>query len=306
MHISVLMLLCSIWWPLAVQAFTPDAADSSCMSSADDEPSDEISLLQTQGPLVRSKGSSFVMNDASLDSSASLETLMYKYGTDKSKDDHKYSDLYSMLFDPIRLNVKNVTEIGIATGQSVKVWHDYFPTADIHGLDLFLEQLQEDVKRDLQLSDRIHLYQANSTDAGSVSQLGLVPNSMDIVIDDGNHAAVAQERTLQLLWPFVRPGGYYAIEDVYPLDQYGDPKSYYPFLHNPEKLQPQTQKLFQENDAFFVDTTLGHRAWNQWQKAVGPEYAKDRFHHNSHVVVIRKRTEPLSPVSINYGSVAMK
>ena len=32
----------------------------------------------------------------------SLETLMFYYGTDKSHDDHKYVDLYSALFDPIR------------------------------------------------------------------------------------------------------------------------------------------------------------------------------------------------------------
>ena len=42
-------------------------------------------------------------------------------GTDKSHDDHKYTDLYASLFDPIRDRVLNVTEIGIAMGQSLQV-----------------------------------------------------------------------------------------------------------------------------------------------------------------------------------------
>ena len=51
----------------------------------------------------------------------SLEEIAYKYGTDKSKGDHKYVDLYMMLFDPIRTRVRNVTEVGVAHGQSLRV-----------------------------------------------------------------------------------------------------------------------------------------------------------------------------------------
>lgn len=36
----------------------------------------------------------------------SLERLAYRMGTDKSKDDHKYVDLYASLFDPIRDTVR--------------------------------------------------------------------------------------------------------------------------------------------------------------------------------------------------------
>ena len=43
-----------------------------------------------------------------------LEDLFYKYGTDKSKDDHGYSDFYSILFDSIKDTVTNMTEIGIS------------------------------------------------------------------------------------------------------------------------------------------------------------------------------------------------
>ena len=43
------------------------------------------------------------------DTETSLEDLMYRYGTDKGKDDHKYSDFYAALFDPLRRRGLNVT-----------------------------------------------------------------------------------------------------------------------------------------------------------------------------------------------------
>jgi len=66
----------------------------------------------------------------------SLEALAYRFGTDKSKDDHSFVNLYSMLLDPIREKVQHILEVGVATGQSIKMWHEYFPNAQIYGMDI--------------------------------------------------------------------------------------------------------------------------------------------------------------------------
>ena len=55
-----------------------------------------------------------------------LEALAFKYGTDKSKDDHKYVDVYESLFQSKRRHIKNITEIGVSAGQSLQMWDDYF------------------------------------------------------------------------------------------------------------------------------------------------------------------------------------
>ena len=68
------------------------------------------------------------------DERPSLEELAYRFGTDKSHDDHKYTDLYSMLLDPIRDRVQNMTEIGVAAAQSLEMWHTYFPHALVWGI----------------------------------------------------------------------------------------------------------------------------------------------------------------------------
>jgi len=144
---------------------------------------------------------------------APLEDLAYSWRTDKSHDDHKYVDLYSMLFDGIRERVVNLTEVGVAAGQSLGMWHDYFPRADVWGLDISEYNLGVAAST-LESQRRVHLRYANSQSASSIAALGLEHGSMDIIIDDGAHDAPSNELTLLTLWPYLKPGGYYCIEDV--------------------------------------------------------------------------------------------
>lgn len=220
----------------------------------------------------------------------SLESIMYHYRTDKSKDDKKYSDLFAMLFDPIRSRVRNVMEVGMGNGGSTMVWHDFFTEASIYGVDQSLSR----VRNYLRGLPRIHLLQANPLQA-EVAELGLSPGSMDIVFESAGLGLTGQERILPRLWPLVRAGGYYVIQDV-SWDRDMDQKSY-PLLHNPEALPKEVRRVFSENDAFFADTTLGHRAFGDFIRDVPEDL--NRFSHNAHVIVIRKRTEPLRAVSVN-------
>jgi len=224
-----------------------------------------------------------------------VEGLAYELGTDKSKDDHNYVALYSMLFDARRLSIQNVTEVGIATGQSLKMWHEYFPHATIHGIDIENVSILNTVMAPF---ERVKLHRASSQVVGVSEYLGLAPESMDLVIDDGDHTWSGQERTLANMWRLVKPGGFYMIEDVQwdgaPLDRRS-----YRMIHHPNFMPQFMQDIFTNNDAMFVDTTLGHRAWKDYIQYLGAGFAVDHFSHNSHMLIIRKRAEPLRPVHIN-------
>ena len=55
------------------------------------------------------------------------------------------------------------------------------------------------------------------TDASEPAQLQRIPNLpelLDIIIDDGSHRFHDQETMLLTLWPRLRPGGFYVVEDV--------------------------------------------------------------------------------------------
>ena len=220
-------------------------------------------------------------------------------GTDKGHDDHKYTDLYNALFEPIRDRVVNITEIGVALGQSLQVWHDYFERANVWGVDIHPAVIKR-ARKMFAEKPRVHILRANSK-SNDALHLGLAYGSMDIIIDDGDHYPPVMEKTLHRWWPFLKPGGYYCVEDVATGanskgQRYGGhgwffPPGSAPLVHNRSYVSEATAKLFHENDIFFVDTHVGHRAHDQVRRALGL-WMKDEVNHLSHVLVLRKRETP--------------
>ena len=49
---------------------------------------------------------------------------------------HSYLPLYQKLLGKKKLTSKNILEIGIFNGGSIKLWNDYFTNATIYGLDV--------------------------------------------------------------------------------------------------------------------------------------------------------------------------
>ena len=230
-----------------------------------------------------------------------LEDLAYKAGTDKSKDDHKYVDVYASLFDPIRQHVRNVTEIGVASGQSISMWHKYFHHADVWGFDMLIHSR---VSESLRQHKQIHLIQADAY-TSTLAQLSLEPESMDIVIDDALHETKFNEIALATFFPLVKPCGYYVIEDVE-----WDRTTNQLRLLNPGSGRPlarTTIEILQQNAAFFVDSLLGHRNFTAWQQATTQRWTVDRERHNSHLAIIHKRKSGSRPwpFQMNFGATAM-
>ncbi|CAE8616959.1 unnamed protein product [Polarella glacialis] len=135
---------------------------------------------------------------------------------------------------------------------------------------------------------------------------------MDLIIDDASHDLASQERLLHVMWRFLRPGGYYIIEDV-EWDRVGEP-TIYPIIHKPEMLSQKTSDILRFNDAFFADTTVGHHAFEMWTERMagwspgsGPmgRDREDRRSHSSYVLVIKRRLEPPSPVDVKLNDRAM-
>jgi 23S rRNA U2552 (ribose-2'-O)-methylase RlmE/FtsJ len=132
-----------------------------------------------------------------------LEELFALYGTDKNTV-HSYGPLYAQLFTPLRHSTTSVLEIGIQSGGSLRAWRDYFPNATVYGVDIdpscmFVEE-------------RIETVVADQGDYNGLL-LPLLNKTFDIVIDDGSHKLTDQVLSFFYLWPTVRMGGLYCIED---------------------------------------------------------------------------------------------
>ena len=155
----------------------------------------------------------------------SLDALMHQYGTDKAISG--YSKSYEYLFNDIKNEVTSLLEIGIGSldinvqghfrqireiyyenyvqGGSLRVWRDYFPNAQVAGIDI-----AEDCKF---TEARICTYICDSTDKHTCDKQ-LSTSMFDIIIDDGLHKAATQLQTLKNFFGRTRFGGLYIIEDL--------------------------------------------------------------------------------------------
>lgn len=100
---------------------------------------------------------------------------------------------------------KRILEIGVQGGGSLKIWHDFFPDAEIVGVDV-----DEACK-----SQEGHNISVVIGDQASVKFLETLGN-FDIIIDDGGHYMTQQQVSLKtLLTNQLNPGGLYVIEDLH-------------------------------------------------------------------------------------------
>jgi|SRR5690349_18582764 len=119
---------------------------------------------------------------------------------------HSYGPLYDKLFPPFQYYALNVLEIGILHGCSLRAWRDYFKNATIIGIDNHPSRLITDI--------RIESRHVDTTDRDRFMEVcGELPQ-FEIIIDDGSHVFNEQLFALAVLWPKLRPGGIYIVEDI--------------------------------------------------------------------------------------------
>lgn len=100
----------------------------------------------------------------------------------------------------------NVCEIGVLDGGSLELWRELFPASKvIVGVDNNPHAVWPDGTIKI-LSDQ---------QAPTLPQQLLIyaPDRYHLIVDDASHLGQATWKTFGNLWPLVRPGGYYVIED---------------------------------------------------------------------------------------------
>lgn len=143
-----------------------------------------------------------------------FDSISIKHRTDKgsksSNGAHHYSSFYDKWFSPIKDQITNICEIGVWDGCSLKAFEEYFPNADIVGLDIKDKTYLN--------SERIKTFvldQSNSTSLDLfVKTCNQTNLKFDFILDDGSHNISHQQLTFGKLFPLIKPGGIYIIEDL--------------------------------------------------------------------------------------------
>ena len=146
----------------------------------------------------------------------SLLEIIDNTRTDKNTS-HSYLSLYEKLLEKKKNTAKNVLEIGIQSGGSIKLWHDYFVNATIYGLDTMNEEhLWDEIKN----KDRIILY--CSHDAYDIEKFFYTfldkDIKFDLILDDGPHTLNSMKTFIQLYSQIMSDDGILIIEDLQEFD----------------------------------------------------------------------------------------
>jgi len=136
-----------------------------------------------------------------------LSELGKKYGTDKAEH-HQFTPFYNSHLEKHREEFKYVMEIGILTNASLKMWEEYFPNATIVGID---NEVREEHK-----TDRTSIFLADQSQPHQLERvIELTTKEYDMILDDGSHIVNHQYISWATLFPYVKSGGYYIIEDLH-------------------------------------------------------------------------------------------
>ncbi len=142
---------------------------------------------------------------------ASLDLLAALYGTDKVGE-HDYTPVYGELFRPWRGKPVRLLEVGVGGyagaigGESLRMWESYFRRGRIYGIDLYDKTALS--------GGRVQVFQCSQVDAPKLTALAREIGPFDVIIDDGSHVNAHQIETFGTLWPQLKDGGIYVVEDV--------------------------------------------------------------------------------------------
>jgi len=138
-----------------------------------------------------------------------LDRLATESGADKASYGHNYTKVYAKLFDGIKDDPLKLLEIGVCAGASVKLWERYLPNADLYFIDIDLSNISF-------RPSRSQLFQADQSKADELlAVMNTTGGQFDIILDDGGHTMDQQIISFKTLFPFLKSGGVYIIEDLH-------------------------------------------------------------------------------------------
>jgi len=142
-----------------------------------------------------------------------LKEIAKKFGTDK--EEHGYTKVYESLFESFKDDEINLFEIGVLRGASLRTWNEYFQKGNIYGLDIFHRKEHQEIPDKLK-KEGITAFKGSQADRDRLKEvMNEIGKPLDIIIDDGAHWNDFIQISLGCLFPYLKSGGYYIIEDLH-------------------------------------------------------------------------------------------
>lgn len=135
-----------------------------------------------------------------------IEQLFFQ---NKGRVCHKwvhYLPVYDRFFAAYKNRPINILEIGVSHGGALEIYSEYFhPKSTIVGVDI--EPLCKQVE-----GGNIKIFTGSQSDRAFMESL---PYEFDIIIDDGSHMQSDVRETFNIMFPKLKEGGIYFVEDLH-------------------------------------------------------------------------------------------
>ena len=119
---------------------------------------------------------------------------------------HGYERFYDIFLLPLKNKKINMLEIGVDDLRSIKMWLDFFPNANIYGMDINEKNYNY---------DRGSIFKADQSIKNDLVNIVTKIGKCMFIIDDGSHVPDHQLSTFNYLFnECLDYGGTYIIEDI--------------------------------------------------------------------------------------------
>jgi demethylmacrocin O-methyltransferase len=142
----------------------------------------------------------------------SLYWLAFRFRTDKLNP-HNYIAAYQEHFNKYIYKKINLLEIGVGGydnpkkgGASLRMWKRFFSRGKIYAIDIYDKSALDE--------KRIKTFQGSQVDIDFLDKMIKQTGPFDIIIDDGSHISEHVIQSFIYLFPKLKDGGVYVIEDL--------------------------------------------------------------------------------------------
>jgi len=193
-----------------------------------------------------------------------------------------YFELYRRYFSQFKEKDIRILEIGVSGGGSLRMWKNYFgKNSLIVGIDIDPKCLEHS-------GENIEVVIADQNNKEDIEKIIQKYGSFDIIIDDGSHINEHVINSFKWLFPSLKDGGLYFIEDMHTSywDYYGGG------FRGGNTMIEFTKSLIDHLNAYHYDNS----------ETIDKYYANtiSGIHHHDSVVVFEKNNREYTPFDVFY------
>lgn len=151
-------------------------------------------------------------------------TLLELYNKHKKGDwpdkgsTHSYIEVYEEILAPYRHTAKNILEIGLMSGESLRMWDEYF-SGTVYGMDCDIKPINGLADLTGAIADGMNIAIGDASNPADIAKF-FTGIKFDVVIEDAGHSFEQQVKIFSTVGRYLNhDGGIYIIEDVQDIDR---------------------------------------------------------------------------------------